>query len=118
MASNHDVYITDWADARTVPVSQGTFDLDDYIDYLIDIFTYFSGDIHVMAVCQPSVPVLAAVSLMEANNDPNVPRSMTLMGGPVDTRINPTAVNRLAERKSLNWFRRNVIMNVPWPTKA
>ncbi len=115
MLADHDVYITDWTDARMVPLAQGSFDLDDYIDYLTEIFHHFEGDIHVMAVCQPSVPVLAAVSLMEAAKDPHVPRSMTLMGGPVDTRINPTAVNRLAERKSLDWFRRNVIMNVPWP---
>ena len=115
MLANHDVYITDWSDARMVPLAQGAFDLDDYIDYLIEMFRMFQGDVHVMAVCQPSVPVLAAVSLMEAAKDPHTPRSMTLMGGPIDTRINPTAVNRLAERKSLDWFRRNVIMNVPWP---
>lgn len=115
MLPDHDVYITAWTDARTVPVSQGTFDLDDYIDYLIEIFQLFQGDIHVMAVCQPSVPVLAAVSLMEAADDPASPRSMTLMGGPIDTRISTTTVSHLAERKSLGWFRRNVIMNVPWP---
>ncbi|MFC5586643.1 polyhydroxyalkanoate depolymerase [Nitratireductor kimnyeongensis] len=110
-----DVYITDWADARMVPVSDGPFDLDDYIDYLIDIFDHLGPDTHVMAVCQPSVPVLAAIALMEARGDKNVPASMTLMGGPIDTRKNPTAVNELAEQKDISWFRDNVIMPVPWP---
>jgi poly(3-hydroxybutyrate) depolymerase len=112
---NHDVYITDWADARTVPLAQGRFDLDDYIDYVISILHFLGGDAHVVAVCQPSVPVLAAVSLMEANDDPYVPRSMTLMGGPIDTRVNPTAVNKLAEARGSDWFRRNVITKVPFP---
>lgn len=115
MLPRHDVYITDWTDARMVPVMQGTFDLDDYIDYLTEIFTLFKGGIHVLAVCQPSVPVLAAVSLMEADGSRDTPRSMTLIGGPVDTRINPTQVNALAERHGIGWFRRHVIMQVPWP---
>lgn len=115
MLERHDVYITDWADARMVPIIQGTFDLDDYIDYLIEMFRIFRGDVHVMAVCQPSVPVLAAISLMEAEKDPNTPHSMTLMGGPIDTRENPTEVNKLAETYSIEWFRSNVIMQVPWP---
>ncbi|MEC9246304.1 MAG: polyhydroxyalkanoate depolymerase [Pseudomonadota bacterium] len=110
-----DVYITDWADARMVPVTDGSFDLDDYIDYLIDIFDHMGPDTHVMAVCQPSVPVLAAIALMEARGEKNVPASMTLMGGPIDTRKNPTAVNELAEQKDISWFRDNVIMPVPWP---
>ena len=115
MLERHDVYITDWTDARMVPLTQGTFDLDDYIDYLISMFRLFRGDCHVMAVCQPSVPVLAAVSLMEAADDPDAPQSMTLMGGPVDTRRNPTVVNTLAEERGTDWFRANVIMRVPWP---
>jgi poly(3-hydroxybutyrate) depolymerase len=115
MLERHDVYVTDWADARMVPLVQGKFDLDDYINYLIDMFAIFRGDIHVMAVCQPSVPVLAAVSIMEANRDPNAPHSMTLMGGPIDTRENPTEVNNLAESRSIDWFRSNVITPVPWP---
>ena len=110
-----DVYITDWTDARLVPVSEGRFDLDDYIDYVIDMLHVLGPDTHVMAVCQPSVPVLAAVSVMEARQDSCAPSTMTLMGGPIDTRRNPTAVNRLAEEKPLEWFRDNVIMNVPWP---
>ena len=115
MLERHDVYITVWTDARLVPATQGTFDLDDYIDTLIELFHHFKGNIHVMAVCQPSVPVLAAISLMEAENDPHTPHSMTLMGGPVDTRINPTEVNKMAEQHSIDWFRSNVIMQVPWP---
>ncbi len=110
-----EVYITDWVDARTVPLSDGDFDLDDYIDYVIEMFHALGEDTHVVAVCQPSVPVLAAVSIMEANGDHFAPSSMTLMGGPIDTRKNPTAVNKLAEEKGINWFRDNVIMSVPWP---
>ena len=98
-----------------VPVTEGPFDLDDYIDYLISILHKLGGDTHVVAVCQPSVPVLAAVSLMETDRDPFVPISMVLMGGPIDTRINPTAVNTLAERRGLDWFRTHVITKVPFP---
>ena len=112
---NHDVYITDWVDARMVPVSEGRFDLDDYIDYIISILHRLGGDTHIIAVCQPSVPVLAATALMEADKDPYAPRSIVLMGGPIDTRINPTAVNKLAEARGVDWFRRNVISKVPFP---
>ncbi len=115
MLPSHDVFITDWIDARIVPLSRGRFDLNDYIDYVIELCRFFEGDVHVMAVCQPSVPVLAAVSHMEAAADPHAPRSMVLMGGPIDTRINPTAVNALAEKRGLDWFRRSVITTVPWP---
>ncbi len=112
---NHDVYLTEWIDARMVPLSEGGFDLDDYIDYLISMLHLLGGDTHIMAVCQPSVPVLVAVARMEAAGDPHVPRSMILMGGPIDTRINPTAVNLLAERRGTDWFRHNVITKVPFP---
>ncbi|WP_309486177.1 polyhydroxyalkanoate depolymerase [Ancylobacter mangrovi] len=112
---NHDIYITDWADARNVPLSAGRFDLDDYIDYVIEIFRHLGGGVHVLAVCQPAVPVLAAVARMEAMGDPDVPASMVLMGGPIDTRESPTAVNHFAEERGLDWFRRNVITTVPWP---
>jgi poly(3-hydroxybutyrate) depolymerase len=115
MLPHADVYVTDWADARMVPVTAGRFDLDDYIDYIIDIFHELGPDTHVMAVCQPSVPVLAAVALMEARRDRHLPATMTLMGGPIDTRRNPTAVNLLAEARGMDWFRDNVIMQVPWP---
>lgn len=110
-----DVYITDWVDARMVPMTEGNFDLDDYIDYVIEILHFLGPDTHVVAVCQPSVPVLAAAAVMEEANDPLSPSSMTLMGGPIDTRINPTAVNKLAKDKPLEWFADNVVMNVPWP---
>ncbi|MBB3527319.1 MULTISPECIES: polyhydroxyalkanoate depolymerase [Rhizobium] len=110
-----DVYITDWIDARMVPMTEGTFDFDDYVDYVIEMLHFLGHDTHVIAVCQPSVPVLAAAAVMEEANDPLSPASMTLMGGPIDTRINPTAVNKLAQERSLQWFSDNVIMNVPWP---
>ncbi|MEO1700742.1 MAG: polyhydroxyalkanoate depolymerase [Pseudomonadota bacterium] len=110
-----NVYITDWVDARNVPVTEGSFDLDDYIDYLIEMLEHLGPNTHIVGVCQPSVPVLAAVSVMEAQNNKNAPASMTLMGGPIDTRRNPTAVNKLAEEKPIEWFRDNVIMTVPFP---
>lgn len=115
MLPHAEVYITDWTDARMVPLAHGHFDLDDYIDYVIEMFRALGPGAHVMAVCQPSVPVLAAVSVMEARGERAVPATMTLMGGPIDTRRNPTAVNSLAEEKGLDWFRDNVIMRVPWP---
>ncbi|MGO8505513.1 polyhydroxyalkanoate depolymerase [Rhizobium leguminosarum] len=110
-----DIYITDWIDARMVPMTEGTFDFDDYVDYVIEMLHFLGHDTHVVAVCQPSVPVLAAAAVMEEARDPLSPASMTLMGGPIDTRINPTAVNKLAQERSLQWFSDNVIMNVPWP---
>jgi poly(3-hydroxybutyrate) depolymerase len=111
----HDVYVTDWVDARMVPLAAGGFDLDNYIDYVIEILHFLGGDTHVVAVCQPSVPVLAAVSVMEARNDPDAPRTMTLMGGPIDTRSSPTGVNKLAQSRGIDWFRHNVITSVPFP---
>ena len=111
----HEVYITDWTDARMVPIAEGRFDLDDYVDYIIEMLHELGGNMHVIAVCQPSVPVLAAVSVMEADADPFVPVSMTLMGGPIDTRRNPTAVNNLAAEKGIDWFRSHVITKVPFP---
>lgn len=111
---DHEVYITDWRDARVVPYANGRFDLDDYIDYVRSMISTFDGDVHVFAVCQPAVPVLAAVSLMEADGDAAVPRSVILAGGPIDTRESPTAVNRLAREHGLAWFERNVITSVPW----
>eukprot|EP01037_Dinobryon_pediforme_P021919 gene21919-22911_t len=106
----HDVYITDWIDARSVPLALGSFDLDDYIDYVIDISRFLSRDLegaglHTLGVCQPSVPLIAAVALMEERRDPLAPASMTLMGGPIDTRRSPTAVNTLAHERGTEWFR-------------
>jgi len=113
MLPDHDVYITDWIDAASVPLSRGHFDLDDYVDYLVEFIRRLGPELHVIAVCQPSVPVVAAVSLMAACRDPATPRSMTLMGGPIDTRVNPTKVNLLARHRSLRWFERAVITTVP-----
>ena len=115
MLPEHDVYVTDWIDAQQVPMGKGTFDLDDYIDYVVNMLHVLGPGTHVMAVCQPSVPVLAAVSLMSMREDPCAPASMTLMGGPIDTRRNPTLVNTLAEQRGTAWFRRNAIAKVPFP---
>jgi poly(3-hydroxybutyrate) depolymerase len=110
-----DVYITDWADARMVPLAIGSFDLDDYIDYLREMLAHLGPGVHTIGVCQPSVPLLAATALMEAGGDVNAPASMTLMGGPVDTRRSPTEVNKLAEKRGVEWFRRNCLHTVPFP---
>ncbi len=112
---DHEVYITDWRDARQVPVAYGQFDLDDYVDVVRAMLSALGGDVHVVAVCQPSVPAMAAVALMEEAGHPHAPNSLTMMGGPIDTRINPTEVNRLAEDKGTEWFANNVISRVPWP---
>jgi poly(3-hydroxybutyrate) depolymerase len=113
-----DVYVTDWVDARTVPLAAGSFDLDDYIDYLIAIVQFLSADgqsVHTLGVCQPAVPLIAAVAVMAADGDPLAPASMTLMGGPIDTRRSPTAVNTLAASRGVDWFRNNCIVTVPYP---
>ena len=112
---DHEVYILDWQDARDVSLIEGTFDLDDYILYLREMLRMLGGDVHVLAVCQSAVPALAAVALMEEDGDANLPASLILVGGPVDTRISPTVVNRLAQRRGTEWFRENVITTVPWP---
>jgi len=116
----YDVYITDWADARLVPKALGDFDLDDYIDYLLEICEILSEEkdgipLHTLGVCQPAVPLIAAVGLMEASGNPHSPASMTLMGGPIDTRRSPTAVNQLAEKRGSAWFRANCVHPVPFP---
>ena len=110
---DHEVYITDWRNARDVPLSDGSFHFDDYVDYLIEFMEHLGPDTHVLAVCQPCVPMLVAAGYMAMTNNPNQPRSMTLMGGPVDTRINPTDVNDYASGKDLEWFEDNVICRVP-----
>jgi poly(3-hydroxybutyrate) depolymerase len=113
LVPNHDVTITDWVDARLVPLSQGPFHLDDYIDYVTEFIRLLGPDLHLISVCQPTVPVLAAVSLMSSAKEPKLPRSMTMMGGPIDSRRSPTEVNALAQRKSFEWFENNVIFKVP-----
>ncbi|THD45154.1 MAG: polyhydroxyalkanoate depolymerase [Bradyrhizobium sp.] len=109
----HHVYVTDWTDARMAPLALGRFDLDDYIDYLRDMLGLLGPGAHTLGVCQPAVPLIAAIALMEAADDPCIPASMTLMGGPVDTRRSPTAVNQLAERRGVEWFRDNCLQTVP-----
>ncbi len=113
MLPDHDVYITDWHNARNVGLWHGRFDLDDFIDHVIGFIETLGPDTHVIAVCQPSVPVLAAVALMAQESNPVHPRSMTLMAGPIDTRVNPTKVNELAESHPIEWFERNLIGIVP-----
>ena len=109
----HDVYITDWIDARMVPLNQGAFHLHDYIYYVQDFMRLLGPDLHVISVCQPTVPVLAAVSLMATDKDTHLPKSITLMGGPIDPRVSPTKVNTLATDKPFSWFENSVIYRVP-----
>lgn len=113
MLPGHDVWITDWADARQVPLHEGRFDFDDYVDYLIDWLAHIGPNAHVLAVCQPTVPAYAAACLMADSGDANVPSSLTMMGGPIDTRMAPTVVNELAVQRPLSWFQQNVIQTVP-----
>src|ERR1700704_5202066 len=110
---HHDVYLTDWINARNVPVGRGRFGLDEFVDLTIDFIRLLGPGAHVIAVCQPSVPVLAAVSLLAMAKDPCQPASMGLMGGPIDPAANPTEVNRFAEAHSLGWFERTVVTSVP-----
>jgi poly(3-hydroxybutyrate) depolymerase len=112
MLHDHKVFITDWTDARMVPLSEGAFHLDDYVAYVQEFIRHIGPDVHVVSVCQPTVPVLAAVSLLASNGEPT-PRTMTMMGGPIDARHSPTAVNNLAVNKSHSWFENNVIFRVP-----
>jgi poly(3-hydroxybutyrate) depolymerase len=110
---DHNVYITDWTDARMVPLSAGPFHLDDYIAYVIEFVRYLGPDVHMISVCQPTVPVMAAVSILSSLKDPHLPLSMTMMGGPIDTRSSPTEVNNLATNHSYEWFEQTVIHTVP-----
>ncbi len=109
----HNVYITDWIDARMVPLTEGPFHLHDYIYYVQEFIRSLGPDVHVISVCQPTVPVLAAVSLMASNKDPKLPKTMTMMGGPIDPRKSPTKVNDLAQEKPFSWFENTVIYGVP-----
>jgi poly(3-hydroxybutyrate) depolymerase len=112
LLADHDVWVTDWVDARMVPLTDGAFHFDDYVDYVREWITLLSPDLHVISVCQPTVPVLAAVSLMAYRREAQ-PRSMTMMGGPIDARRSPTAVNNLAQTKPFSWFEQNLIHRVP-----
>lgn len=110
---DHDVYLTDWKNARDIPVSAGEFGFEDYVDYVIRFLQELGPRSNVLAVCQPCVPALAAVAVMAGENDPAQPRTMTLMGGPIDTRVSPTVVNELANEHDLDWFEENLISRVP-----
>ncbi|TAK91013.1 MAG: polyhydroxyalkanoate depolymerase [Burkholderiaceae bacterium] len=113
LLQEHDVYITEWIDARLVPLSEGPFHLHDYVHYCIEFIQLLGPNLHLISVCQPTVPVLAAVSLMASNKDPHLPKSMTMMGGPIDARCSPTAVNTLASEKPYSWFENHVVFTVP-----
>jgi poly(3-hydroxybutyrate) depolymerase len=110
---DHDVHITDWVDAKLVPAGEGPWHLDDYVDYVREFIRFLGPDVHVISVCQPTVPVLVALSLMAADDEPVKPRTMTMMGGPIDPRRSPTSVNNLAMKKPHSWFEQNVIHRVP-----
>jgi poly(3-hydroxybutyrate) depolymerase len=116
MLSHHDVTITDWKDARSVPFNEGAFHFDDYVAYVQEFVRFMQkqagGNVHVISVCQPTVPVLAGISLMAAHGE-TLPKSMTMMGGPIDTQSNPTSVNDFATRRPLSWFEQHVIQRVP-----
>ena len=114
MLPEHDVYITDWHNARDVPLSEGRFGFDEYVGHMIRFLEKIGPGAHVVAVCQPCVAALVAASVMAQGGHPAQPRSMTLMAGPIDTRINPTKVNDLAKSKSIDWFEQNLIATVPW----
>jgi poly(3-hydroxybutyrate) depolymerase len=114
LLQDHDVYITDWHNARDVPVAAGSFGFDEYVEHVIAFLNVLGPRSHVVGVCQPTVAVLAAVSLMSEDQHPATPRSMTLMAGPIDTRRNPTRVNKLAKTKDIAWFEDNMIGTVPW----
>lgn len=113
MLIDHDVYITDWDNARDVPLYKGKFNLDDYISYLIEFMELLGEKVHVIAVCQPSVPVMVMAALMNEAKNPCRPQSMILMGGPIDTRASPTKVNKLSKERPFEWFERNVVAQVP-----
>ena len=110
---DHVVYVTDWLDARMVPAARGPFHLHDYVAYAIEFIRHLGPQVHLISVCQPTVPVMAAVSIMSSLADPKLPRTMTMMGGPIDTRRSPTQVNTLATEKTFGWFERTVIYRVP-----
>jgi poly(3-hydroxybutyrate) depolymerase len=121
MLPEHDIHITDWVDARDVPLAQGEFDLDDYTDYLIEMIEFLAGNgerVAVMAVCQPGIPAMAAACLMAMEKHPLRPASLVLMGSPIDTARNPKQPNELARKRPLSWFENNVVVRVPWPNRG
>ncbi|MES2103008.1 MAG: polyhydroxyalkanoate depolymerase [Pseudomonadota bacterium] len=118
MLADHDVYITDWHNARDVPLSAGRFGLDEYTEYVMDFLKIMGPGSHLVAICQPCVPALAAAAILAEEHDPAQPRSLTLMAGPIDCRISPTKVNKLATSKPIGWFESNLISSVPWRHKG
>jgi poly(3-hydroxybutyrate) depolymerase len=110
---DHDVYITDWHDARQVPIAEGRFDLDDYIDHIRNMLTHLAPNANVVAVCQPGPPVLAAIALMAEDKDPALPATMAFLGSPIDARQSPTVTNKLAEDRPFTWFKSEMIKTVP-----
>ena len=114
MLPDHDVYITDWKNARDIPLSAGTFGFDEYVDHLIRFMEIIGEGSHMVAVCQPAVAGLAAAAVMAESGNKAQPRSLTLMAGPIDTRSNPTKVNELAKSRPIEWFEKNLIAKVPW----
>lgn len=115
---DHEVFVTNWTDARDVPLADGRFDLNDYIDYVIEMIRAVGPQAHVIAICQPGPPVLAAIALMSEDDDPALPATMTYMGSPIDPRASPTVPNRVALERSYGWFKDNVIYSIPWPNKG
>ncbi|MDP3371901.1 MAG: polyhydroxyalkanoate depolymerase [Candidatus Paracaedibacteraceae bacterium] len=113
LVPDHNVWITDWKDSRLISLSEGPFALDDYAELLLIFFEYFKGNIHVIAVCQPVVPVIMAVSSLAINDSPYQPKTMTLMGGPIDARVNPGVVNKFALDHDIDWFERNILATIP-----
>jgi poly(3-hydroxybutyrate) depolymerase len=118
LMQDHDVYITDWHNARDVSLKHGEFSLDDYTDHLIRFLERMGPGSHMMGICQPCVAALAATALMAQDGHPAQPRSLTLMAGPIDCRVNPTGVNTLATSKPMSWFEENMVHTVPWPLRG
>ncbi|TDH61336.1 polyhydroxyalkanoate depolymerase [Dankookia rubra] len=118
LLQDHDVYITDWHNARDVPLAAGPFGLDEFTDHVMQFLQEMGRGAHVLAVCQPVVAVLAAVAIMAEDRNPHSPRSLSLLAGPIDTRVNPTRVNELAQSKPIEWFEKTLIAEVPWRHKG
>jgi len=118
LAADHEVYITDWRNARDIPLSAGRFGMDEYVDHVMRFQAALGPGGHMVAVCQPAVAALAATAVMSERRDPARPRSLTLMAGPIDTRVNPTKVNVLAQSRPISWFERELIARVPWRYKG
>jgi len=118
LVADHDVYVTDWHSARDVPLADGRFGLDEYVEHVMDFLAFIGPGAHLVAICQPCVAALAAVALMNEDGDPATPATLTLMAGPIDCRISPTSVNHLATGKPIDWFEKNLISIVPWQLKG